>query len=592
MSRALPASAQRPPPVRRSRWLAAALLPTLLALHAALATTSLLRKSVTVDEFGHLPVGMALLDTGDASVAPLNPPLMRLLSALPTRAIAPSDAPNPVAPGVRRLAEQTRHPFWRGGYRLMLERGADYRRLFVAARLVSVAVTLVLAVVAWRWAREWAGSTAPDRARWAGPMAAALVTLSPNLLAHGRLVTTDAGAAAAMTAAAWLAWRFADRPSPGRAVALGLALGVAQLVKFTALLLLPVVACQLALAAVTAPPPARRAVLRGGLGAAALALAVLHVGYGFARPLPALGELGLESGRLGTLLGWLPDTARVPLPGDYLEALDRQSLDVERGDPSFLLGESYRGGRADYFVVLLATKLPLPTLGLLAWALVAAVQQGWRRSRDIVVFALGPAALLVAVASFGSEKQIGLRLILPALPLAFVAVAVLAARARPRLARDRALAAACAALGFVCLATHPDYLPYYNVLAGGPAHGHRVAVQSNYDWGQDLVALRERIAEQGGGTVQLLYFGRVDPAIYGIDYTVPRGGRIRPGLLAVSRTLAGRGYALYDHGELVRYPRKLALVSEQIGPPIAHAGHSIRLFRVAPRGQGAAAAAQ
>ncbi|MEE2663221.1 MAG: phospholipid carrier-dependent glycosyltransferase [Myxococcota bacterium] len=562
--------------LRGAHWL----LLAMLVAHAVLAVTSLVGKSVTVDEFGHLPAGVYLLETGDFTHASLNPPLMHWLSALPVRFVEPSGRPNPVAPAARELYRSTANPFWRDGYRYMLERGADYQRSFVAARTASVAVVSLLAIALYAWARELS-ATRPD---FAGLLAAGLVLFSPNMIAHGRLVTTDAGAAAAMTIALYMAWRFLHRPGPSRAACLGLALGAAQLVKFTALLLLPVIALLIAVSWARADSALRSRILAGSGLAFAIALAVLHLGYGFTRPFPPLGGFEFESSRLQMVSSLLPAATLVPLPRDYVSALDRQSRAIEQGDPSYLLGRSYHGGRWDYFLVLLATKTPLPILLLAAWVAARVVRTRGRGSGDALLFLLGPAAALLAVSSFGSEKQIGLRMVLPALPLGWCFIAVVLASAPPQRLRDRAAGLAVAAVALVSLAIHPDYLSYYNALAGGPSRGDRVAVQSNYDWGQDLIQLREQVELHGGGPIQLLYFGRVDPAIYGIDYSVPAGARVRPGLLAISATLQGRGYSLYDHGRLVHFRRPLEVEAARLGEPIATAGHSIRLYRV-PRSE-------
>jgi len=560
-------------------WPLGALL-SMLVLHALLAFTSLARKSVTVDEFGHLPAGVYLLETGDFEHASLNPPLMNLLSALPVQLVRPSGSPSLTAPGARRLSEMKGSRFWRDGYRFMHERGGDYHRTFVAARGASVAMVMLLAVASFVWAR----ALAPARPDVAGVVAAGLVLFSPNMLAHGRLVTTDAGAATAITLAFYGVWRFARRPRVARALWLGLALGAAQLVKFSALLLLPLAAVQLAIAWTRSEPAVRSRIAAGGALAFAFALLVVHAGYGFTDPLPALGDREFRSQRMQAVAATLPASLRVPIPGHYLTALDRQARGLEHGDPSYLFGHSYHGGRWDYFLVLLAAKTPLPLLALALWAGVRAVRS--RKSdpstRDAWTYLLFPALALLAVASLGSEKQIGLRMVLPILPLAWIFIAVVLAGAPPARLRDAALAFGVAAVALVSVWIHPDYLPYYNMAFGGSARGHRVALQSNYDWGQDLIGLHEKIEANGGGPVQLLYFGRVDPALYGIEYSVPDIRSIRPGLLAVSATLEARGYALYDHGELVRLDSPLRL-GASIGEPIATIGHSIRLYRVLPR---------
>ena len=73
---------QRSARLQRSRWAYVALI-FMATLFLLLAGTSLTRKSVTVDEFGHLPAGINLLGHGEARYAQLNPPLANLLSALP-----------------------------------------------------------------------------------------------------------------------------------------------------------------------------------------------------------------------------------------------------------------------------------------------------------------------------------------------------------------------------------------------------------------------------------------------------------------------------------------------------------------------------
>ena len=61
---------------------------------------------------------------------------------------------------------------------------------------------------------------------------------------------------------------------------------------------------------------------------------------------------------------------------------------------------------------------------------------------------------------------------------------------------------------------HPHYLSYFNPIAGGPANGYRVLIDSNVDWGQDLLRLRRWMAEEGVDSVRLGWFGTADPTSY------------------------------------------------------------------------------
>jgi len=119
-------------------------------------------------------------------------------------------------------------------------------------------------------------------------------------------------------------------------------------------------------------------------------------------------------------------------------------------------------------------------------------------------------------------------------------------------------------------------LTYFNQAVGGASRGYRYASGSNLDWGQDLQGLKNFMQAEGVQKIQLLYFGSVDPAIYGIDYEVPRG-LIQPGLLAVSVSLYHLPYAMYDHGLF----RQVGPVDrDRLGTPIHTVGNTIHVYRI------------
>src|SRR5262249_41917672 len=125
--------------------------------------------------------------------------------------------------------------------------------------------------------------------------------------------------------------------------------------------------------------------------------------------------------------------------------------------------------------------------------------------------------------------NIGVRHALPAYPLLAIAASPWLAGPLARLAgRSRALRDfAGATLSTALLAwfiygsvrVAPRYLQYFNEIAGGPANGHQWLIDSNLDWGQDLIRLSEYMRRRGLESVHLGYFGRVDPRVYGIWFT-------------------------------------------------------------------------
>ncbi|MBW2282631.1 MAG: glycosyltransferase family 39 protein [Deltaproteobacteria bacterium] len=532
-----------------------------------LASASLRQTSITVDEFGHLPAGYNLLTTGDFRYCSLNPPVLNALSAAPLLFM---DLPGRGSVGP--LGRDASHDFWRNGYAFMDRHRGEYLAAFNVARHVTVAIVALLGVLVFAWARR----LVPERPNLAGLLAAALVWLTPDVLAHARLVTTDAGSALSIALTIFAGWALVRSPGFARAALCGLALGVAMLCKFSAVSLYLVLPIQAALL-LRGRPEARGPVFKGLAIALGVSLAVINAGY----LLEGTGER-LDAGpwRSGVMQGaasLLPGATPVPVPASFARAFDQQLADSRSGDPSYLLGERYHGGRWDYFLILLVTKTPVPLLLLAAWGTLLALRQRDGRGRDAVLLLL-PGAICLGMFSLLSEKQLGLRQILPGVALFWLWAACALSRQRLDLPRAAVLAGLLAWAGVVIVQQYPGYLSTFNLLAGGSQRGHEVAVDSNLDWGQDLVQLKRYLDSHPTGPIRLLYFGRVDPSLYGIDYVV--GDPVEePELTAVSLSLHGRPYVAYDHGEL-RGVGPVPWSDPRLGEPIARVG-SIRIFRTA-----------
>lgn len=522
----------------------------------ALASASLRETSITIDEFGHLPAGYHLLTTGDFGYCSLNPPLLTGLTALPLLFM---DLPDEGRPGP--LGRDAGYDFWANGYRFMDLHRADYLAAYTAARHVNLGLAVLLGILLF----VWAGQLVPQHPNRAGLLAAGLTWFSPDVLAHARLVTTDLGCALTIALALFAGHALVRRPDALRALGLGVAVGLAMLAKFTAVLLYVVLPLQALL------------LVRGGsrrvfaAQAAALLVSVVVIDTGY-----LWHDVGTSiDAPAGAAASRLP----APLPAAFGHALDVQRADAQSGDPSYLLGERYHGGRWNYYLVLLAAKLPLSLLLLALWGIVAGIRQPAARRRDAVLLLL-PAAACVAGFSLLSQKQLGIRQILPALPLFWLWVACVLARARWDPPRVAALALLALWLGGALARQYPDYLGQFNAAVGGHSAGHRVALDSNLDWGQDLIRLHRFLDSHGAGRIRLYYFGRVDPALYGIDYEVTPlgpGTSGEPELTAISLSLHGRPYLAYDHGRLVALG-PLPWSHAALGEPIAQVG-AIRIFR-------------
>ena len=421
--------------------------------------------ATTADEPGHIASAVEYTARHTYKLDPQHPPLARLMIGLPL-----------VLDGVR---PQGNANWQHEGWAVITYRNQAERTLFLA-RLGNLPFFVLAGLVVFLWAR-----------RYFGPVAALfgtlLFTLTPPVLAHAGLATTDSAITACLGMAFLAAVEWARQPDLRRSILFGLAAGVVALAKFTALIYYP---AGLALAllcylAIERPGGARlkelaAARLRAFAVAVAVGTVVIWAGYLFTFGKPAL---------------W---SSSVPLPApDLFDGL-RILLEHNRGGhASYLFGTMSLTGFWYYFPVALAVKTPLALLLLVAGGLWLA----WRRR---TVPALLPVAFAAGVLlpAMAGNINIGVRHVLPM----YVAFAVLGGMALDELlasasARRWSLPAAGVAVLWLAgagAAAHPDYIPYFNELV---RHPDEVLVDSDYDWGQDNKRLALRLRQLGATSV-------------------------------------------------------------------------------------------
>ncbi len=375
-----------------------ALVVVIMAFHAILLGCSAVRQSPTWDEVGFVVAGVRHWQFGEFDLFRVNPPLVRLLASAPL-VLAGSNV---------NWTGLSDHPSSRRefniGQQFIIDDPHRAFQLFFIARRASIAFSLLGAWICFCWARELYGNRA-------GYLGLALWCFSPNILAHGQLMTCDVGAASLGAAAAYLFWHWLRTPTWTRAFFAGMVLGLAELTKFTLVVFFPLWPALWMVWRMGSPHPnplpkgegtlcphpsplpkgegtVARPTWRRELGQLAvillLAVYVINLGYGFEGSLKPLGDYqfvsqmfgapqpsgdtasaGLGNRFAGTWLGAVP----VPLPDNYLRGIDRQRLDFENKMWSYLRGEWRFGGWWYYYLYGLAIKEPVGTWVLIALAL-------------------------------------------------------------------------------------------------------------------------------------------------------------------------------------------------------------------------------
>jgi Dolichyl-phosphate-mannose-protein mannosyltransferase len=502
------------------------LVGILLAIHALLLGIAVESSFPTRDEVAHLPAGIAHWQLDTFSLYSVNPPLWRMLAVLP---VLPLD---PEMGGVSISNEPGARSEWQAARDFAENNSARYWTMMRLSRLAGILWSLLCAFLIYVWSR-----------RLYGPVAALLgLTLwcfDPNVLGHAPLLTPDMPLTVAVFGATLVFWQCGRRPTWAGALLCGLVLGLAQLTKFTALLLYfiwPLLwlfreVARYRSAAWDLWPRYLLSVAGRAFLIGATSIIVVNLGYNFdasfhrvkdfrfiSKTLRTDGEHNQHSGNRFQD-DWLGDVP-IPLPADFVQGIDLQHFEFEKeSKKSYLNGEIRTRGWWYYYLYAVLYKAPLGTVALVVWAAVLTLAR-WPLSRvpfpqknegasrvDEFFLWLPPVFLFVFISSqTGFNRHF--RYVLPIFPFLYVAVSQvglywqgvferscegLSGFAKPRLA-------VCVLGGGLLLwsvssslSIFPHSMSYFNELAGGPDNGQRHLIDSNIDWGQDMWFLKEWI---------------------------------------------------------------------------------------------------
>jgi len=407
----------------------------------------------TIDEPAHIACGMEWLAKGSYTFEPQHPPLARVFSAL-----------GPFLVGDR---SQGRSGMYNEGAAILYHDG-KYERNLTLARVGTLPFFWPACVVVYLAAARWYG-------RAQAALAVLFFTLLPPILAHASLATTDMALTATMGLALYAILVWAEGPTLVRGAAMGFCCALAVVSKFSSLAFVPACIGVLLLWLVIANrgfAPVRRLLTRQHGVSVFLAILIC------ALTVWAAYRFSFRNG--------------VPAPEFFAGIKDAYSHQTV-GHPSYLLGSRNNSGFWLFYPVALGVKTPLGFLILLAGGIALA----WTRKKQAIW--LTPLAFIVGILAVGiySRINIGTRHVLPI----YFFFAVLAAAATweclTRASGTRWLGWAAAVLIVWTAASgalnHPDYLAYFNELAG--SEPERILADSDLDWGQDMLRLGARLRE-------------------------------------------------------------------------------------------------
>ena len=534
------------------------------------------------DELAHIPAGYGYVSQLDYRLNPEHPPLIKALAMLPVLMFVEPTYPINNAAWTSELNGQ-----WDMGTAFLYNSGNDATEIIQTARVMPILITILTIILVYFLARRLVGKL------WA-LLPTFLFALDPNVLAHGHYVTTDVGAAFGVILATFFFLKYVDNPTTKHLWYAGIAFGIAQVTKFSTPLLVPlfiflfVVLWLRDLAAQWSTTDASRRAktffMRLCRYAWKCAL-IFIIGYALiVYPLYFLFTSGEPIQRqVADTTAILTSFATGPTPAgemckgirciadaDIWMAGNRVTRPIaeytlgilmvlqraDGGNTIYFLGHIAQSGGWIYFPVLFLLKEPIPTLIIVLLALVLAswwtikktLKPGGTSIKDRIIayltlnfgeFSIASFVVLYWGYSMHSPLNIGIRHLMPTIPLIFILAAVVWQKWVMRLhfgadgssvmdsaaaiARSFGMAIAKYVVLILLLAwllletlfAAPYFLSYFNEFGGGVQGGYHFVTDSNYDWGQDMLRLQSWVnANPQVDKIAVDYFGGSNPQYY------------------------------------------------------------------------------
>ena len=509
------------------------LVIALLALFAAQAISSLRQKSVTTDEITYIAAGYYYLETGDFRYNVANPPLAKILSALPLLSL------NLELPEVSgRVEDWSEVEQWQFAREFFYENRVDADKILFFARIPIVTIGLVLGLFVFLWSSAMYG-------RVSGIAALFLFAFSPNILAHARLATQDLALAALLFIAAFYLWRFTERPNWLALISTAIFYSLALVTKTSAfMLVLPIGIFVIAVIVSGRPMLANhwpidafsgirntrlQETLHFSLFLAVIALVAgitINLAYAFDGSFASAGTYERVDLALSNRAAKYPTIAflfdwgaaiPIPFPEPFVRMLEFQFARVSSGNNIYFMGETSRSGWWYVIPVAFLIKTPIPVLLLTAAAILVCIRSRKVSSGETILWAF--TLYFLCLFAYLKSISIGLRYLLVVYPCLHVLIGGLF-RHWPTLSTAYKGGAIALVIWYLTSSalTFPHYIPYFNEFVGGPRNGHKFLADSFVDWGQDLPALKSYMEEKNIEKIRLAYFGSADANYYGINY--------------------------------------------------------------------------
>lgn len=516
----------------------------IISIAVILSITSVWDDSIIVDEVPHIGAGYSYLVKQDMRLNPEHPPLAKDIAAIPLLFL---DLNQDVFSS--EFWQTDINGQWNFGRRLIYNSGNDADQIKHLTKLPMLLFFVLSAIFLFKWARRLYGESA-------AVTALILFSFSSTVLAHSRFVTTDMPAMFGVLSSTYFFVSYLKNKTKKNFVLAAIFFGIALSLKFSTFLLVPFWGLLALVYGFIEKPKedSRWFAIKLGQSIKTLLATILIFIVGFiviVWPLYYFHTYGYpperqyhDTTQLLSSYGnryfadpvvWASDKPVLRSAAQYGLGLLMVNQRVVGGNTTYFLGEVSRFGWRKYFPIVYFMKEPLAWWGLTLIAIFFAafklkypVREWLNRGYHFIrkrpdEFAMILWLLVYWGISVKGTLNIGVRHLLPTYPFAILLVSGQLTRIieEARTKSKKLLASVslifALLLGWYVLENlwvYPYYLTYFNQAVGGPSGGYRYVVDSNIDWGQDLVRFSNWVKQNNIPKIEFDYFGWADPTYY------------------------------------------------------------------------------
>ena len=588
----------------------------ILLIMLAISIGTALGDAAIMDEVAHIPSGYSYIKYGDYRLNPEHPPLLKDLAGIPLQFLGTTFPTN------ESFWTTEPNGQWNAGWKYIYlnENGVqnNTEQILFWSRLPIILISLAFGWVIFRWSKELFGTIA-------GLIALFLYAFDPNILGHNHYVTTDLGIAAFSTFAFYFFIKYLKNPNWKTVTLAGIFLGLAQLAKFSAVLLYPIFGLTLLLYIF-----ARRTEIKFSFWGSGkikkfwlkklylyfvtfvviLVIHMLLIGVVYElniyrMPVEKIHQLADTQiyGKIGDFarpyINRMADNPILRPYAQYLIGFTMVFGRVEGGNTTYFFGEVTNQSFRAYFPAVFAIKETIPTLLLLMFALAVGFFLALKRNlakfpkniwpnfknyldRHIAEFSMLAFIALYAYVSITGNLNIGFRHLFPILPFMYILISKEIAIFGEKLKKNQRkyfwgiITVLLVWLAAQTAFAYPTYLAYFNELVGGTKNGYKYVTDSNVDWGQELKRLTKWVDDNKIDKIRVDYFGGGDVKHYLGDKAIIWHAHMgqEPGWYAISATFLQNSlyYKIHEGKPDYEWLRKRE--------PDANIGGSILIYKI------------